>query len=180
MIDLPSLITKFRAVNDRESEAASFHTHVPWIAPDAYLNIIFKPAPPDILSSMGAQMEIPVPVLQLLARHNGAVLFSDSLSVFGAWCARDSCFIDRIRFRFHLSILSSRTEVGLRLIVRNFSRSVDTDSMDRECALIATALAFLYSEERKRSLVLHGQPSMFGFVVRSNVCPRSLMSLAND
>ena len=83
MIDLPSLIGKFRAVNDRESEVAFFHTHVPWVAPEAYLNIIFKPAAPDVLSGVGAQIKIPVPVLQLLARHNGANLFSGSLSLYG-------------------------------------------------------------------------------------------------
>jgi hypothetical protein len=83
MIDLPSLITKFHAVNDRESEVAFFHTHVPWVAPEAYLNIIFKPVLPDVLSGVGEQMKIPMPVLQLLARHNGANLFSGSLSLYG-------------------------------------------------------------------------------------------------
>jgi len=83
MIDLPALITKFEAVNDRESEVAFFHTHVPWVAPEAYLNIIFKPAPSDVLSTVGAQMKVPGDVLQLLARHNGAHLFSGSLHLFG-------------------------------------------------------------------------------------------------
>ncbi len=83
MIDLPSLINKFREVNDHESDVAFFQTHVPWIAPEAYLNIIFKPAPPDVLSNVGTNMKIPAPFLQFLARYNGAVLFSGALSLFG-------------------------------------------------------------------------------------------------
>jgi hypothetical protein len=83
MIDLQSLITKFHAVNDLENEVASFRTHVPWVVPEAYLNIVFKPASPDVLSVVGAKMRIPTPLLQLLAQHNGANLLSGSLSLYG-------------------------------------------------------------------------------------------------
>jgi len=83
MVDLPKLIAKFRAVNNRESDVAFFHTHVPWVAPDAYLNIIFKPAAGEVLSDVGAKIRMPAPVLELLARHNGAKLLSGSLSLYG-------------------------------------------------------------------------------------------------
>ena len=71
MVDLASLINKFQSANNRENDVASFQAHVPWVAPDAYLNVIFKPAPPDVLSDVGTRMKIPTPVLELLARNNG-------------------------------------------------------------------------------------------------------------
>ena len=83
MVDLPILLTKFQGINERENDVAFFQAHVPWVAQDAYLNVIFKPVPPDILSDAAAKMKIPAPVLQLLARHNGAILFSHSLSLYG-------------------------------------------------------------------------------------------------
>ena len=83
MVDLPRLIAKFRGVNNRESDVAFFYTHVPSVAPDAYLNIIFKPAPADVLADVGAKMKIPACVQELLARHNGAMLLSESLSLYG-------------------------------------------------------------------------------------------------
>jgi hypothetical protein len=44
MFDLLSALAKFEPVNDRENDVAFFRTHVLWIAPEAYLNIIYKPA----------------------------------------------------------------------------------------------------------------------------------------
>jgi hypothetical protein len=83
MVDLPRLIAKFQAVDNRESSVADFYTRVLWVAPDAYLNILFKPAPTDVLSDVGSKLKMPAPVLELLAQHNGAMLFSTSLSLYG-------------------------------------------------------------------------------------------------
>lgn len=83
MIDLPRMLTKFRPLDDRETDTAFFHTHVPWVAPEAYLHIVFKPAAASALSAVGEKMKIPSPVLQLLAQHNGMKLFSGCLSVYG-------------------------------------------------------------------------------------------------
>lgn len=83
MVDLLKLVSVFQGVKNRESDAAFFQTQVPWVASEAYLNIIFKPAPPDILSETGARMRIPAPVLELLAQHNGAILLSGALSLWG-------------------------------------------------------------------------------------------------
>lgn len=83
MVDLAEVIGKFEAVDNRENDVACFCTRVPWVAPEAYLNIIFKPAPRDVLADVGARMRIPPPVMELLARYNGAKLFSDLLSLYG-------------------------------------------------------------------------------------------------
>jgi hypothetical protein len=83
MVDFLRLIAKFQEVDNRESGVAQFYTRVPWVAPDAYLNILFKPAPAKVLSLVGAKMRIPAPVLELLAQHNGASFLSSSLSLYG-------------------------------------------------------------------------------------------------
>ena len=54
-IDLLEATSHFRAVNDRESETAYFRTHVPWVAPLAYLNSIFTPPAPDVLRQAAAE-----------------------------------------------------------------------------------------------------------------------------
>jgi hypothetical protein len=83
MLDVFTLLSKFRDVNNRESESAFFLTHVPSVAPLAYLNIIFKTAPHDVLADVGARLKIPVPILGFLERYNGIILFCNSLCVFG-------------------------------------------------------------------------------------------------
>lgn len=83
MVDLLKLVGKFQAKNDRESNTAFFRTHVPWVAPEAYLNTIFKPAAPEALSEVNNRLRMPDPILELLKQHNGAILLSRSLSLFG-------------------------------------------------------------------------------------------------
>jgi len=46
-IDLLNLISDFLPLDDRENSIASLRTLVPWVAPEAFLNIIYKPAPPN-------------------------------------------------------------------------------------------------------------------------------------
>jgi hypothetical protein len=84
MVDLFQLTAKFQALNNRETDVASFHTHVPWVAPEAYLNIIYRPARPEVLAEVSARIKMPPPLRDLLARYNGAILLSGSLSLFGA------------------------------------------------------------------------------------------------
>lgn len=82
-IDLLQLVSRFRSFEDRETEVAWFRTLVPWIAPEAYLNIIFKPAPRGILLEMARKLSFPPSVHEFFQRQNGAILFSGALSVFG-------------------------------------------------------------------------------------------------
>lgn len=77
------LLSEFEDVNDRESETAFFRTHVPWIGPQAYLNIIFKPAPEAVLAEAARRVRMPASLIEFLRRQNGAILFSGALSVCG-------------------------------------------------------------------------------------------------
>jgi hypothetical protein len=83
MINLVDAISKFRPANDRENDVAFYRTHVPWVGSLAYLNIIFKPAAPDVLLEVGAKMKIPPPYVEFLQRHNGADLLSGAISLYG-------------------------------------------------------------------------------------------------
>jgi hypothetical protein len=82
-IDLRTRLQKFRPNNDRESETAHFLTHVPWAGSEAYLNIIFKPAPREVLQEVTLRLRIPDPIVTFLSKHNGAILFSGALSIDG-------------------------------------------------------------------------------------------------
>ena len=82
-IDLPSLLSKFRSFEDRENQVAWFRTLVPWVAPKAYLNIIYKPAPSALLDEVATRWSFPEAVVEFLRRHNGAKLFSGALSLYG-------------------------------------------------------------------------------------------------
>jgi hypothetical protein len=82
-IELLRLLALFENVSDRESDIAYFRTHVPWIGSLAYLHIIFKPAPEDVLADAARRLRMPVPLIEFLARQNGAILFSGALSVDG-------------------------------------------------------------------------------------------------
>lgn len=82
-IDLLGAVSKFDNANDRATDTAFFRTQVPWVAPMAYLNIIFKPAPKDVLPDVARRMKMPPALVEFLGKQNGAILFSDALSVDG-------------------------------------------------------------------------------------------------
>ena len=82
-VDLLSLISEFRPFDDRENANAYFKTSVPWVAPEAYLNIVYKPAPEKLLSEVAERLSVPSVVVDFLRRQNGALLFSSSLNMYG-------------------------------------------------------------------------------------------------
>ena len=51
-IDLFNLLQRFREYKDFDNETAFFRTNVPWEAPEAYLNKIHRPAPPEFLADV--------------------------------------------------------------------------------------------------------------------------------
>jgi hypothetical protein len=69
--------------DDRESSTAFFVTNVPWIAPVAYLHVIFKPIGRQVLEEAGRRLRMPIPLSELLKTQNGAILFSGALSIYG-------------------------------------------------------------------------------------------------
>jgi hypothetical protein len=58
-IDLLSLIKGFQSSGDRESQMAWFKTLVPWVGPEAYLNIIYKPPEPGLLRRVAEKLAFP-------------------------------------------------------------------------------------------------------------------------
>src|ERR1035438_1486078 len=82
-IDLLSLVSHFRPFDDREDANASFRTRVPWLAPEAYLNIVYRPVPLKLLTDVAEKWSFPPPVVDFLSHQNGAMLFSGSLNLYG-------------------------------------------------------------------------------------------------
>ena len=68
---------------ERESSAASFYNLAPWIAPQAYVHIVFKPADKAALNEVGSLIRLPQSWRDTLAEQNGAILFSDAISIYG-------------------------------------------------------------------------------------------------
>jgi hypothetical protein len=67
----------------RESAAAWFLTPTPWVGPAAYLHILYKPAPKPVLGQVAHRWRFPREFSELLSEHNGAILFSGSIAVYG-------------------------------------------------------------------------------------------------
>jgi hypothetical protein len=68
---------------ERESSAASFYNLAPWIAPQAYLHIVFKPADKEALNEIGSFLRLPQSWQDILNAQNGAILYSDAISIYG-------------------------------------------------------------------------------------------------
>lgn len=83
MIDLLSLVVRTGASTYRETEAAYFLTQIPWQAPEAYLHIIYRPLPGDVIARSISGVPVPTPVVRQLNVFNGARLFAGALLVFG-------------------------------------------------------------------------------------------------
>ncbi len=82
-IDLLKLLPHSASEDDRESRTAFFWTHVPWVAPLAYLHIIFKPIEQSLLQPAILNLTIPSSYTSFLQKQNGAILFSGALSIYG-------------------------------------------------------------------------------------------------
>jgi hypothetical protein len=82
-IKVLNLLSGFENVKDHESEKAFFRTHVPGVGPLAYLHVIFKPAPEDVLPDAARKLRMPTALVEFLRLQNGATLFSGALSVYG-------------------------------------------------------------------------------------------------
>lgn len=99
----------------RESSTARFYNLAPWIAPQAYLHIVFKPADMAALDEVCELIELPQSWLDILAVQNGAFLFSNAISIYGVRSSR---------------ALLNRTDVfetePFSLVDENRSRPVDT------------------------------------------------------
>jgi hypothetical protein len=81
--DLLNLISQFRPFDDRETTEAYYRTRVPWVAPEAYLNLVYKSAPSGVLAEVATKWRFPSSLVKLLEQHNGAMLFSGALNLYG-------------------------------------------------------------------------------------------------
>lgn len=83
MLSLIDYLSKFVAFRDCTSATAIFRTLTPWVAPEAYLNIIYHPVDSDVLGTAESRAQIPEPLKAFYRLQNGAVLFNGRLSVYG-------------------------------------------------------------------------------------------------
>ncbi len=91
--NLLKLLSKFLPISDVETEYAFFKTHVPSVAPEAFLNIIFKPASADVQKKVTRKLSFPASMVEFFECYNGAILFSDALRVYG--CLPDHYLLNR-------------------------------------------------------------------------------------
>lgn len=83
MINLLDVLPHCDAADDQESRTAFYRTRVPWLAPMAYLHVVFKPTEAGVLRETCAKLQVPSDFADFLSGQNGAILFSGALSIFG-------------------------------------------------------------------------------------------------
>ncbi len=119
-VDLLRLLAKFKAINDCEFETITYKTHVPSVAPQAYLNVIFKPAPQALREARVRQLRMPGALAEFYAAYNGAGLFVATIRIFGL--LPDTYRIERtdwFRKRIPHDILDVHRECSRHLEVRD-------------------------------------------------------------
>lgn len=86
LIDIRRLLPDFSAKNNHESPAGFFSGFflcaTPWLAPLAYLHIVFKPIADTLRKSLTARLELPSSLNSFFSQQNGAI-FSGALSFYG-------------------------------------------------------------------------------------------------
>jgi hypothetical protein len=98
-VNLLNALSKSRAYDDLESPVAYFRTKLPWIGPDAYLHIIYKPASQAAIRD-NFHLKIPWPLAEFLQDYNGARLFSGAINIYGVH--RRGQLLNRTDFRMML------------------------------------------------------------------------------
>ena len=83
MTDTLAKLVREAGPNCREGALAWFLNPAPWIGPQAFLHTVFKHADVEVLEVAAARLRFPTDLVTLLARNNGARLFSGCLAVFG-------------------------------------------------------------------------------------------------
>lgn len=82
-INLLTEMARYLPREDHESSHAWFRTLVPWVAPEAYLHIIFKPPRRALIDTVDSRLRFPRSVLDLFAVQNGARLFTGAIWLDG-------------------------------------------------------------------------------------------------
>jgi hypothetical protein len=82
-IQVEDLLSKFRQDDAIDTPTARFTTRVPSVAPEGYLNIVFKPLSEALVRSAVEELECPQAVERFLRTYNGLRLFFDEFCVYG-------------------------------------------------------------------------------------------------
>ncbi len=82
LLELDSLVADAEGAR-REGAHACFLTATPWVGPAAYLHVVFRPAPKAPLREVAERWRFPTEFTDLLREHNGMILFSGSIAVYG-------------------------------------------------------------------------------------------------
>lgn len=82
-INLLNMLSPSDAAGDRESDLAFLRTNVPWVAPEAYLHIVYKPLAETLLRKSAMNLRIPNSFVRFLQNQNGARLFLGVLGIYG-------------------------------------------------------------------------------------------------
>lgn len=83
MVDFRIVLEKQGWVIERESGTAYFYNFTPWVAPKAYLHVVFKGAAAAALTEVDDILHLPRDWREELSQQNGAFLFSGALDVYG-------------------------------------------------------------------------------------------------
>jgi len=84
MIKIDSILDSQGWNVERKSGTAYFYNHTPWVAPLAYLHIVFKGSSKSALKENSFLFQLPSYWTDFLSAQNGAMLFSCALSIYGA------------------------------------------------------------------------------------------------
>jgi hypothetical protein len=81
--EIERLLAKYVNVDDFVHNGVQFKTNVPWVAPKAYLHILFPPAPANVLEQRTIELNIPLVLKDFYSQWNGAALFAGELAIYG-------------------------------------------------------------------------------------------------
>lgn len=93
MLNLIEYLNRFSSANNKETATALYMTNLTWISPRAYLNIIYKAAPPSLCDEVGDLLQFPSSLFEFYKAYNGANLYFDGLRIYG--CVPEDQPIDR-------------------------------------------------------------------------------------
>jgi hypothetical protein len=92
-IDLLATLARFENVDDYETALAFYRTRVPAVGRLAYLNSVYKPAPPEVRHELDDALGLTSELRDFYAQWNGVRLFFDLLSIYG--CLPRRYLLDR-------------------------------------------------------------------------------------
>jgi hypothetical protein len=92
-LDLLNLLAKFRANENVETPIAHFLTKTPWVAPEAYLHIVYKAASRSLVDQVASELRFPSAMREFYDLWNGGWFFNGGFSIYG--CVEEGMLLDR-------------------------------------------------------------------------------------